>query len=572
MPLAGWGVTAPLNEAPSISKQAYASQLTQREAGNNPGAKVTSSSAATRVAKGQVALDATALGAQLFSRHCAACHGEQGNGKGIASDFLFPRPRNIRKGRFRIVSTKNSVPTREDLQAVLLRGMPGSSMPSWGHLSKADRDNLIDEIMNLRRAGVREDYIHSLRELEGLTEEEIAEPELQQEIEDHVKEFSTPGESAEIPVITPATEEAITRGKQIYSQFGCVSCHGTTGTGDGVQAMVDEENLPTSPRDFTLGIFKGNHDPASLYHRIAYGMPGTPMPGSSTMQPEQMVDLVHYIRSLSSEEQREAAVLKRTKFIAKRVARLPVSEQSAEWSSIKASSLNLFPLWWRTDGSPHVSVQALHDGQTLAIRLSWKDDTFDNHALQSESFEDAAAIQLYQGDSEPFLGMGAIDSPVDVWFWDADRQGGETAAENSHPRAVVDVLPFTEKAAASAELGRPGTLIRDQIDLSFPARASGNQIVPGRERAGGSTLLAGGPGSATFRIPRSQAVQAHGTWADDQWVIVMKRSLSPKSSGDGLRLRPGTKVSAAIAIWDGSHRDRNGQKLVTIWHDFSLEK
>lgn len=33
------------------------------------------------------------------------------------------------------------------------------------------------------------------------------------------------------------------------------------------------------------------------------------------MQPEQMVDLVHYIRLLSSEEQREAAVLKRTKFI-----------------------------------------------------------------------------------------------------------------------------------------------------------------------------------------------------------------------------------------------------------------
>jgi mono/diheme cytochrome c family protein len=511
-------------------------------------------------------------GAKLFSRHCAACHGEQGDSRGLASDYLFPRPRDIRKGRFRLVSTKNNVPTRDDLHAVLVRGMPGSSMPSWAHLSQADRDALVDEIMRLRRDGAREAYIRSLQELDGLTEEEIAEPDVQQEIEDHVKEFSTPGESAEVPAIEPATSEAIASGKNIYSQFGCVSCHGATGTGDGVQAMLDEENLPTSPRDFTLGIFKGNHDPASLYRRIAYGMPGTPMPGSSAMQPQQMVDLVHYIRSLSSEQQREAAVLKRSKFAAKRVTKLPASEQNKDWSSIKASSLNLFPLWWRTDGSPQVNVQAAHDSQTLAIRLSWKDDTHDEHALQTESFEDAAAIQFYQGDTEPFLGMGAADAPVDVWFWDADRQSGEIAVDNSHPRAVVDILPFTEKVAASAELGRPGTLFGDQVALSLPARASGNLIVPGREGAGGSTLQGGGPGSVTFRLPRSQSVQAHGSWADGQWAVVLKRPLAPKSSGDGIRFRPGAKASAAFAVWDGSHRDRNGQKLITIWHDLYLEK
>ena len=348
VPFAGWGVTTPLNETPSIIEQQFVLQLTQREAKSGPDGKAAGSSAATRAAQGQVARDATALGAKLFSRHCAACHGEQGDGKGLASDYLFPRPRNIRKGRFRLVSTKNNVPTREDLQAVLLRGMPGSSMPSWAHLSKADRDALVDEVMRLRREGAREAYVHSLLELDGLTEEEIAEAEVQQEIEDHVKEFSTPGESAEVPPIRPATSEAIANGKGTYNQFGCVSCHGTTGTGDGVQAMLDEENLPTSPRDFTLGIFKGNHDPASLYRRIAYGMPGTPMPGSSAMQPEQMVDLVHYIRSLSSEEQREAAVLRRSKSSAKRVARLPASEQGSAWSSIKPSALNLFPLWWRT--------------------------------------------------------------------------------------------------------------------------------------------------------------------------------------------------------------------------------
>jgi mono/diheme cytochrome c family protein len=548
-----------------------ASQLTQ-DSKSGPSEQRKDSSVAKRADRGPATDDAITSGTKLFSRHCAACHGQQGDGKGIASNYLFPRPRNIRKGRFRLVSTKNNVPTREDLQAVLLRGMPGSSMPSWAHLSKADRDALIDEVMRLRREGAREDYVHSLQELDGLTEEEIAEAEVQEEIEDHVNEFSTPGESAEIPAIGPATSEAIANGKSIYNQFGCVSCHGATGTGDGVQAMLDEENLPTSPRDFTLGIFKGNPAPDSLYRRIAYGMPGTPMPGSSTMSAEQMVDLVHYIRSLSTEQQREAAILRRTKLSAKRVAKLPASEQSNAWASIKPSALNLFPLWWRTDGSPDIRIQAAHNGQTLAVRLSWKDATNDDHSLQSESFKDAVAVQLYQGDSEPFLGMGAADAPVDVWFWDADRQNGEDAVDKSHPNVVVDVLPFTEKFASRAEIGRPGTLIADQPDLSLPARASGNLIVPKREGAGGSSLQGGGPGSVTFRLPRSQLVQAHGTWADDQWAVVLKRPLSPQSSEDGIRLRPGSIVSVAFAVWDGSHCDRNGQKLITIWHDLSLER
>lgn len=64
---------------------------------------------------------------------------------------------------------------------------------------EADRDALVDEVMRLRREGAREAYVLSLQELDGLTEEEIAEAEVQQEIEDHVKEFSTPGESAEVP-------------------------------------------------------------------------------------------------------------------------------------------------------------------------------------------------------------------------------------------------------------------------------------------------------------------------------------------------------------------------------------
>jgi DMSO reductase family type II enzyme heme b subunit len=336
--------------------------------------------------------------------------------------------------------------------------------------------------------------------------------------------------------------------------------------------MFDDEKMPTRPRDFTLGIFKGNHDPASLYRRIAYGMPGSPMPGSSTMTPQQMTDLVHYVRSLSTEEQRQAAIPKREKIVAKRVGALPQSADDEAWEQSQSVHLRMTPLWWRNDADPGLTVRAVHDGKSIAVRMAWKDDSADRHALRSESFEDAVAIELYRGDAEPFLGMGDAKSPVDVWFWDADRQSGPAAEQASYPNAVVDVFPFSEAAVAGPDLNRPGARVADQPDISLPARASGNLIVPTGGESGGSSLSVAGPRTVTFRIPRSQLVEAKGTWTDGHWTVVMTRTLSVASQDDGVALEPGGRASVAFAVWDGQHQDRDGQKLVTIWQDLEIEK
>jgi DMSO reductase family type II enzyme heme b subunit len=512
------------------------------------------------------------LGQKLYAQHCAACHGERGDGKGVAATFLFPKPRDLRAGRFRLVSTDNNVPTRDDLHAVLIRGMPGSSMPPWSHLSQADRDVLVDEIIRIRREGVRDSYIQQLKDDEGLTDEDLAAADVQQDIQAYVDELTTPGQSTAVPEIQSPTPEAISRGKEVYAKFACISCHGETGRGDGVQEMFDEEKMPTRPRDFTLGIFKGNHDPESLYRRIAYGMPGSPMPGSSTMTPEQMVDLVHYTRSLSTEEQRQAAIPKREKIVAQRVDAVPPPGQDELWAKIKPVPLRMTPLWWRNDADPGLTVQAVHDGQKIALRMTWKDASADVHAVRSESFEDAVAVELYRGPAEPFLGMGDMTAPVDVWFWDADRQSGPAAAEQAYPNAVFDVLPFSETVVASAETNRPGARDADQPDISLPARAVGNPIVPTNDESGGSSLHVGGPRTVTFRVPQSQLVEASGTWSDGRWSVVMTRSLSAASADDGVSLDPGGRSSIAFAVWDGTHQDRDGQKSITIWQELEIEK
>ncbi|MEK6238012.1 MAG: c-type cytochrome, partial [Planctomycetales bacterium] len=94
------------------------------------------------------------VGHKLYVQHCAACHGEKGDGKGLAAAYLFPKPRDFSSG-FRLVSTNNATPSPADVEAVLTRGMPGSAMPPWAHLSAQDRAALAEEVLRLRGSLIR---------------------------------------------------------------------------------------------------------------------------------------------------------------------------------------------------------------------------------------------------------------------------------------------------------------------------------------------------------------------------------------------------------------------------------
>jgi DMSO reductase family type II enzyme heme b subunit len=505
-----------------------------------------------------------ATGPELYVQHCATCHGEKGDGQGIAARILFPKPRDFTAGRFRLISTMNGVPTDEDLTAVLVRGMPGSSMPSWGHLGKGQIQLLVDEVKRLRQAGLREDMIRRLVE----QDEEVDEAD----IDDTVATLTEPGDVPDMPEVAAADADSVARGKEVYIKQSCHSCHGQTGRGDGAQVMVDAEGLPTKPRDFTRGVFKGGYDPSSLYHRIYLGMPGTPMPSSrGTLQPEQIVDLVNFIRSLSDEETRAAQTLKRETLAVKQVSKLPESEDPEAWASVPATPIRTMPLWWRDDAHPDLRVQAVHDGKTIAVRLQWSDATADLDSARTEAFKDAAAVALYRGNAEPFLGMGGKSGPVDLWMWDACHQAGPKAVEEEYPNAVVDIYPFHEKIVETAEFSREGARLVNQPPISLPAVATGNQIAITQSSRPASSLGAIGPGSTTFHLPKNQDVDAHGTYRDGQWTVILKRPLKVASDGVGVSLAPGQTASISFGIWNGAKGDRNGQKLVSIWQDLKLE-
>ncbi len=514
-------------------------------------------------------------GRQLYLRHCAACHGDNGDGRGVAAAFLFPKPRDFRSGRFRLVSTRGGVPTRQDLDNVLKRGMPGSAMPPWYFLSDEQRSALIDEVMQFLREGLRESYIRHYQTEEGLTDEELAEelkdPDFQAEIREFVEERSRPGELTEVPPLGDPTPEVIAKGKELYFKQGCVSCHGETGKGDGVKEMIDDEGYPTAPRDFTRGIFKGGHDPASLYRRTAYGMRGTPMPATINLKPAEIAAMVHWMRSLSDEATRQQAVIRRREIRVVRVDTIPdgFPFDDSLWNAADATPLQVIPLWWRNDYDIGLQVQAVHDGTEIVFRVTWNDSTWNRTSHRTTDFPDAVAIQLSSAEEEPFLGMGSADSAVDIWYCNADRQA-RLPLTHVYRRIVVDNYPFSERVTDRPTYDREGTKAANQPPWSLPAVAARNWVAPITGVPAAQSLEAAGPRTLTFRPRVSWKVAARGRWKDGVWTAVFRRPLRVEAAA-GITLVPGQRHSASFAVWEGGHRDRNGQKLITIWNDLLLD-
>ncbi len=210
-------------------------------------------------------------GQTVYERECSACHGSRGDGKGPLAEAFSPRPRNFTKGLFRYRSTPTGqLPTDEDLYHTIFRGLPGTTMPAWGPF---------------------------------LGEREI------REVVAYIKKFSQrfaqekPGEPVKIPPPPPRTKESLARGKKLYEDMGCASCHGEDGKGGGSAAedLKTSEGDPIRPRDLTnKWSFRGGHTPRDVFMRLATGMDGSPMPSYRGMvSDEELWDLVFYILSLS---------------------------------------------------------------------------------------------------------------------------------------------------------------------------------------------------------------------------------------------------------------------------------
>ena len=82
------------------------------------------------------------LGENLYSLHCAMCHGKSGDGQGFAAPFLHPKPRDFRDGKYKFRTTESgSLPTDDDLRVSIAQGLHATSMPAWKNFLRGDSLN-----------------------------------------------------------------------------------------------------------------------------------------------------------------------------------------------------------------------------------------------------------------------------------------------------------------------------------------------------------------------------------------------------------------------------------------------
>ena len=230
-----------------------------------------------------------ARGRALFAKQCAICHGDQGDGAGKFAYLMNPRPRDFKKGKFKLTTTQNLIPSDDDLLRTISRGMPGSAMPPWAHLPLADLRALVKFIRTTHADAVRLEIDAGVKD--GSFEAA--------EVPALLATRTQPGLPIVVPPEPKTDELTWFNGRRVYLQ-ACAVCHGADGHPLPEAVKYDDEGYPNPPRSFVNGIFKGGMDGAELYCRITKGMRGTPMPAfEGTYTNEEIWDLIHYVQSLA---------------------------------------------------------------------------------------------------------------------------------------------------------------------------------------------------------------------------------------------------------------------------------
>ena len=157
---------------------------------------------------------------------------------------------------------------------------------------------------------------------------------------------------------------------------------------------------------------------------------------------------------------------------------------------------------WPITLTPAAQVSALRDSEQIYFKLSWADTTKDDVWVDTNSFMDAAAVQLpVKSGSEPYICMGQENEMVNILYWRAGEDKGENMLGGGY--------------GSLTSLGRP----------ELPVKASyGNQrwttviVRPLAEVE--KNVLTGSQMTAAFAVWNGSDQQRGGRKSTSQWITL----------------------------------------------------
>jgi len=388
-------------------------------------------------------------GKAIYTQRCEVCHGVEGDGNGPAAVNLDPRPRDFRRGWYKIrTTTSGQLPTDADLVQVISNGMPGTTMPDWkGVLT-------IDEI------GAVSLYIKGFaRRFERETPAQV-----------------------EVGSKLASSPDSIARGRDIFAGQAaeCVKCHGNAGRGDGPSAdeLTDDFDNVIVPADLSMPwLFRGGATVDDIYRRLKTGLTGSPMPSyADVLSGEQVWDVANYVDSLAPDAAPELSAA----ITASRVqGAISTDANATEWQS---AAEYFYPLVGQIMREPRnyapsikgVWVRALYNDNELALLLRWHDRFQDTGADGKPA--DALAVefpaQLPVGDERPYFVFGDAANPVNLWHWTAATNAIEERTGTGVDSASAQVTQSVQGAASFADgeytlIARRALNTGDAADIRF---------------------------------------------------------------------------------------------------------
>lgn len=477
--------------------------------------------AGERVDKNSPSSPSLEKGKTVYLKKCAFCHGETGDGKGGSAPYSSPKPRNFTKGHIKIRSTPfGKIPTDDDLFKAISKGLAGTTMPGWSHLPEVDRWSLILYLKSLSKKFAK---------------------------------FIKKGETHKIVNIPPMpqfTIESLASGKELFLK-NCSGCHGLKGRGDGeaIHRIVNIEKDNLFPRNLSKSWkFRRGSTRQDIFATLRTGLSLTAMPqlSSKIFNDSQIIDIVHYVQTLSPAIRPE---IKKTITVEKISGNLPDDPGSKIWKSVNAY---YFPLTGQVIEEPKAHfptadslyIQAVHNGEEIAFRILWDDPTVDPILRKSDKVDE------------------------------------------SPPPPLPEELQVDPKDLAPPMEPKPQKF-PDSIAMQFPLSFSGNPEKPyflnGDENhpvnlwkwnsypTGAVNMVAKGIDTIEALPAEQQDLYSSFDFKYGQYNLVLKRKLNKTDGGMETQFTAGQPIPVAFNIWDGTQGETGSRKAISSWFELILK-
>jgi len=464
-------------------------------------------------------------GAQVYAKYCSQCHGDQGDGKGPAEPNLHPKPRDFTSGKYKIRTTPSgSLPTQEDLEHLIRRGMPYTAMPDWPKLSD---DEVRDVAYHLKTFYA--DFANAAANVDPI----------------------------QIPKAPAWSKESAAEGRKVYEGNGCLGCHGNLGRGDGTSAPTLKDDWGHSIRAADLSMrwtFRGGPTREDIFTRFSTGVNGTPMPSYfDSIKVEDRWKLVDYIVSLGGEGEGNDKPNYADLVIAHKVADEIDPAQGA--AAFAAATPARFPVVGQImepgrqthPAASSVVVRAIYNDKDIAFLVTWHDRSAEK---AGHNAPDIPVTREDEVDFEP-----AAPAEEDIFAEQPATPAPGAGTTDQFSDAVALQLP----SALPTGIRKPYFLFGDaqaSVDLWF------------QDLAQGAPQRFTGKGSASLTPAELESLQSVAAYQEGEWSVVFKRSLRATS---GVTFAPEQFVPIAFSVWDGFTKERGNHRGLTTWKSVYLE-